>query len=133
MGRARRLGLLLDSATLIWWVLDNGRLSLAAGVAIRSANRVVVSSVTAMELATKLRVGKLPQVQPLVDSFEERCQADGFELLPLHHRHALRGGMIPCEHRDPFDRMLAGQAIIEDLTLVSPDTAFDALGARRLW
>jgi len=86
-----------------------------------------------MELATKLRIGKLPQVQPLVADFAQLCAADGFELLPFRHEHALRGGLVPGEHRDPFDRMLAGQALVEDLTLVSPDTAFDALGARRLW
>lgn len=127
------MGLLLDSATLIWWVLDNGRISVAADRAIRSAERIAVSSVTAMELATKLRIGKLPQVQPLVEAFPARCLAEGFELLPLRHEHALLGGTIPGEHRDPFDRMLAGQAIVENLTIISPDTAFDALGARRLW
>lgn len=133
MGRAGRLGLLLDSATLIWWALDNKRLSLAASLAIRSAECIVVSSVTAMELATKLRIGKLPQVRPLVEGFTAHCAAEGFDLLPLSHEHALVGGMIPGEHRDPFDRMLAGQAIVEDLTIVTPDTAFDVLGARRLW
>lgn len=86
-----------------------------------------------MELATKLRIGKLPQVGPLVTSFAEHCAIDGFQILPLLHEHALRGGSVPGEPRDPFDRMLAGQAIVENLTIVSPDTAFDALGARRLW
>ncbi|MCT4493078.1 type II toxin-antitoxin system VapC family toxin [Bosea minatitlanensis] len=127
------MGLLLDSATLIWWVLDSGRLSVAAKHAIRSAPRILVSSVTAMELATKLRIGKLPQVKPLVEAFAAQCSAEGFELLALRHEHALVGGTIPGEHRDPFDRMLAGQAIVEDLTIMSPDLAFDALGARRLW
>lgn len=127
------MGLLLDSATLIWWVLDNKRLSVAADRVIRSAERIAVSSVTAMELATKLRIGKLPQVRPLVEGFSAQCLIEGFEVLPLSHEHALLGGTIPGEHRDPFDRMLAGQAIVESLTIVSPDTAFDALGARRLW
>ncbi|MBX9910163.1 MAG: type II toxin-antitoxin system VapC family toxin [Beijerinckiaceae bacterium] len=127
------MGLLLDSATLIWWVYDTRRLSATALNAVRKADRVVVSSVTAMELATKLRIGKLPQVQPFVADFAQHCAADGFELLAFRHEHALRGGLVPGEHRDPFDRMLAGQALVEGLTLISPDTAFDALGARRLW
>ncbi len=94
---------------------------------------MVVSSVSAMELATKLRIGKLPQVRPLVASFSEHCAQDGFEILPLRHEHSICGGSVPGEHRDPFDRMLAGQAIVEKLTIVSPDIAFDALGAKRLW
>lgn len=127
------MGLLLDSATLIWWIYDARRLSSPAVRAVKEADRVVVSSVTAMELASKLRIGKLPQVRPLVASFAEHCAIDNFELLPLRHEHSICGGSIPGEHRDPFDRMLAGQAIVENLTLVSPDTAFDVLGARRLW
>jgi PIN domain nuclease of toxin-antitoxin system len=127
------LGLLLDTAALIWWVLDNGRLSLPARLAISGSKHVAVSAVTAMELATKLRIGKLPEVRPLVETFATRCTSDGFELLSFHPEHALRGGSLPGDHRDPFDRMLAGQAIVEDLTIISPDTAFDALGARRLW
>ncbi len=86
-----------------------------------------------MELATKLRIGKLPQVEGLVAGFAEHCAIERFEILPLRHEHALRGGSVRAEHRDPFDRMLAGQAIVEELTIVSPDTAFETLGARRLW
>ena len=127
------MGLLLDTATLIWWIYDARRLPLGAIRAIKEDQAVFVSSVTAMELATKLRIGKLPQVHALVADFADRCAIDGFEILPLRHEHALRGGSVPGEPRDPFDRMLAGQAIIEELTIVSPDTAFDALGARRLW
>lgn len=127
------MGLLLDSATLIWWAFDKHRLSAAATFSVVQADRVFVSSVTAMELATKLRIGKLPQVRLLVEAFAEHCAADGFELLPLRHEHAICGGSVPGDHRDPFDRMLAGQAIVEKLAIVSPDTAFDALGARRIW
>ncbi len=86
-----------------------------------------------MELSTKLRIGKLPDAQLLVAEFEVRCADEGFGLLPLSHLHALFAGSIKAEPRDPFDRMLAAQAILEDLLLVSSDAAFDALGARRLW
>lgn len=127
------MGLLLDSATLIWWVYDTRRMSAAAVQAVKAADRVFVSSVSAMELATKLRIGKLPQVRPLVEDFAEHCALDSFELLPLRHEHSICGGSVPGDHRDPFDRMLAGQAIVENLTIVSPDLAFDALGARRIW
>jgi PIN domain nuclease of toxin-antitoxin system len=114
-------------------MFETRRLSAAAIGAIKVADRVFVSSVTAMELATKLRIGKLPQVQPLVESFAAHCAADSFQILPLRHEHSICGGSVSGDHRDPFDRMLAGQAIVENLTIISPDTAFDALGARRLW
>ncbi|KPF70961.1 hypothetical protein IP69_08565 [Bosea sp. AAP35] len=127
------MGLLLDTATLIWWIYDARRLPVGAIQAIKDDQRVFVSSVTAMELATKLRIGKLPQVHALVAGFAKHCAIDGFEILPLLHEHVLRGGSVPGEPRDPFDRMLAGQAIVENLSIVSPDVAFDALGARRLW
>ncbi|MFN3673820.1 MAG: type II toxin-antitoxin system VapC family toxin [Bosea sp. (in: a-proteobacteria)] len=125
--------LLLDTAVLIWWVSDSVRLTRAATDGIRYGETVLVSAITAMELSTKLRIGKLPEARLLVEEFEARCSDEGFVVLPLSHRHALYAGAIQAEPRDPFDRMLAAQAIIEDLTVVSSDTAFDSLGARRLW
>ena len=127
------MGLLLDTAALIWWANDGARLTLVARQAIGSADRIFVSAITAMELATKFRLGKLPQARLLVDEFEKRCGDEGFGLLPLLPAHALLAGSIKAEPRDPFDRMLAAQAIVEGLDLISNDPAFDALGARRLW
>lgn len=125
--------LLLDTSALIWWANDSPELTRAARQSIRTAEVVFVSAITAMELSTKLRIGKLPQARLLVDEFDVRCAGEGFGLLALSHRHGLYAGSIKADPRDPFDRMLAAQAILEDLLLVSPDTAFDALGARRLW
>lgn len=125
--------LLLDTVALIWWANDGAQLTAVGRAAIRDADRIFVSAITAMELSTKFRIGKLPEAHLLVAEFETRCADEGFELLPLMPAHALLAGSIRAEPRDPFDRMLAGQAIIENLTIVSPDLAFDALGARRLW
>lgn len=125
--------LLLDTSALIWWANDSPQLTLAARRGIQTAEAVFVSAITAMELSTKLRIGKLPDAQLLVEEFDIRCANEGFGLLALSHRHGLYAGSIKAEPRDPFDRMLAAQAIVEDLLLVSSDTAFDALGARRLW
>ena len=125
--------LLLDTSALIWWANDSPQLTLPARHGIRTAEAVFVSAITAMELSTKLRIGKLPDAQLLVEQFDIRCANEGFALLPLSHRHGLHAGSIKAVHRDPFDRMLAAQAILDDLLLVSSDTAFDALGARRLW
>lgn len=125
--------LLLDTSVLIWWANDSVRLTQAARDGIRAAETVLISAITAMELSTKLRIGKLPEAQLLVEEFDVRCADEGFVLLPLSHKHALFAGAIHAEPRDPFDRMLAAQAIIEGLTVVSSDLAFDALGAKRLW
>jgi len=127
------LRLLLDTSALIWWANDSPQLTLAARNGIHAADAVFVSAITAMELSTKLRIGKLPDAQLLVGEFDVRCANEGFGLLPLSHRHGLFAGAIKAEPRDPFDRMLAAQAILEDLLMVSSDIAFDALGARRLW
>jgi len=124
---------LLDTSVLIWWANDSVRLSRVAREGIRDAEMVFVSAITAMELSTKLRIGKLDEARLLVEEFDRRCADEGFALLPLSPKHGLFAGSINAEPRDPFDRMLAAQAIIENLTLVSSDLAFDVLGARRLW
>ena len=74
-----------------------------------------------MELSTKLRIGKLPAAQLLVEEFDIRCANEGFGLLPLSHRHGLYAGAIKAEPRDPFDRMLVAQAMVEGCTLVTHD------------
>lgn len=126
--------LLLDTSTLLWFWLGGRLISNHVLRMIQDrGNEVYVSPLSAMEIANKHRIGKLPGVENIISGFDDALVADGFLSLPLTAVHALRAGSILAEPRDPFDRMLAGQAIIENLTIVSPDLAFDALGARRLW
>ncbi|RDJ24889.1 type II toxin-antitoxin system VapC family toxin [Bosea caraganae] len=126
--------LLLDTSALLWfWLGGRALRPQVLGPILDRNNQVHVSSISAMEIATKHRVGKLPGVENVLATFADALAADGFIALPLSNEHALLAGAIPGEHRDPFDRMLAAQAIIEELTIVSSDAAFDALGARRLW
>lgn len=126
--------LLLDTSTLLWFWLGGRTLSKPVMNAITDRNhQIYVSPISAMEIATKHRVGKLPGVENVLATFDEALQADGFQSLPLLNLHARLAGSIPGEHRDPFDRLLAAQAILDDLLMVSSDTAFDALGARRMW
>lgn len=77
--------------------------------------------------------GHWPEVEPLVGAFEEVVAAEGFDLLPLSARHAVRTGSYGPEHPDPFDRMLAAQAAVEGLTLVSKDRWVRELGAETMW
>jgi len=126
--------LLLDTSTLLWFWLGGRTISESVLSAIRDRrNEIYVSPLSAMEIANKHRIGKLPGVENIIAGFDDALIADGFLVLPLNSAHSLLAGSIPAEPRDPFDRMLAGQAIVEGLTIISPDTAFDALGARRLW
>ena len=126
--------LLLDTHALLWWVLDDAQLSTAARNAIGNESYAVfVSAVSAWELATKHRLGKLGQAGEVVDRYDELVAADGFSHLPITHLHSLKAGQYAIEHRDPFDRMLAAQSELEDLVLVTRDPAFRLLGSRTLW
>jgi PIN domain nuclease of toxin-antitoxin system len=126
--------LLLDTHTLLWWSANDQRLSATAREAIAlGSNEVLVSAASAWEIATKARIGKLKGVERLLFHFEALMSADHFVLLPMSHPHVLLAGSLAHEHRDPFDRMLAAQALIEDATLVTNDSTLRTLGARTLW
>ena len=111
--------LLLDTHVLIWW--DEGaRLSRAAGAAIREADQVYVSAVTGWEIAIKTALGRLQPSRTVSDAIQET----GFEELPVRLRHAEALARLDSHHRDPFDRMLVAQALVEGLTLVTRDRVF---------
>ena len=126
--------LLLDTHALIWWTIDSSRLSRLAHSAIADPeNEIFVSAVSAMEIATKHRLGKLPEAARLAQSFEAEVEAEDFVGLPMSLRHGQLAGSLSLEHKDPFDRLLIAQALVETLTLVSNDRRFDAAGVNRLW
>lgn len=126
--------LLLDTHTLLWWFINDRRLSVLARAAILDEkNEIHVSAVNAWEIATKDRLGKLPQAKDAAPRFMELVAADGFRLLNLGCEHGLRAGGYPSRHGDPFDRMLAAQAEIDGLTLVSRDPVFRDFPVKLLW
>ncbi len=96
-------------------------------------NEVFVSAVSAWEIATKYRLGKLPKAQVLVDDFVSVHPISWVYCAADHLEHALRAGRLTADHKDPFDRMLAAQAIYEDLALISNDEQLDVFGVRREW
>jgi PIN domain nuclease of toxin-antitoxin system len=105
------LELLLDTHALLWWLAEPDRLSPAAHGAIANpANRVHVSAAPGWEIATKVRLGKLPAVSALLDDLPHLLAAQGFEPLPVTLVHGLQAGRYPMAHRDPFVRLLAAQA-----------------------
>lgn len=126
--------LLLDTHALLWWLTGDTGLSAASRAEIGLPEReVLVSSASFWEIATKVRLGRLPQATTIVSDLPGIAQSQGFRVLPISADHALRAGLLPGEHRDPFDRMLAAQAQLENLVLVSNDIAFDQWCAFRLW
>jgi PIN domain nuclease of toxin-antitoxin system len=96
-------------------------------------NEAYVSVVSVWEAATKYRLGKLSIAAPLVSSPKQALSAMGMTVLPLELEHAHLAGSMSNAHKDPFDRMLAAQALIEGLTLVSNDEVFDSMLVTRLW
>ena len=126
--------LLLDTHALLWWLAEPKRLSNRAHAAIASPSRqVFVSAASGWELATKVRLGKLAFPDQLVAELGDVLKAQGFELLAIQFRHGLQAGAYPQAHRDPFDRLLAAQAELEQLTLVSLDPALAAFPCELLW
>jgi PIN domain nuclease of toxin-antitoxin system len=125
---------LIDTHALIWWWDADERLSASARDALSQRDiPVLVSCVTAWEIANKVRVGKLPQMFPFVGSYAALVEADGFVHHDLRHDHAVEAGLLPGEHRDPFDRLLAAQSRRDDLTIVTRDPQLAAFGCKVLW
>ncbi|HSY01547.1 MAG TPA: type II toxin-antitoxin system VapC family toxin [Acidobacteriaceae bacterium] len=125
---------LLDTHALLWWLSDDPALTKTARRTIaETKNTLYVSAASAWEIATKVRLGKLPTAADLVADFSAQMEREGFHLLAVSAEHGIRGGLLPGPHKDPFDRMLIAQAHAENLPIISNDTAFDAYGVRRVW
>jgi PIN domain nuclease of toxin-antitoxin system len=126
--------LLLDTHALLWWLAGDQQLSGQAQQAISDlGNDVLVSAASAWEIATKVRIGKLPQHAGVAEDLPTHLAREGFTPLNISVEHALRSGLLPAHHKDPFDRMLIAQAQAEDLQLVSNEELFDLYGVTRLW
>lgn len=131
-GQARPL--LLDTHALLWWLLDSPELSAIARAAIASPDqRVLVSAASAWELATKFRIGTLPEAEDIVTNLPQYLRKQRFEVLPISVEHALAAGQLPGLHRDPFDRMLIAQAQIERAAVVTVDGVFGEYGVVVCW
>jgi PIN domain nuclease of toxin-antitoxin system len=125
---------LLDTHVLLWWLFDDRRLSARARAVLRDpSQRVLVSSASAWEISTKHRLGRLDSAAPLLGDFSGWLEKARFGELPITSSHAIRAGDWDVDHRDPFDRMLAAQSLIEGLRLVSRDKVFVDFGLDVLW
>lgn len=121
--------LLLDTHVFLWWRSEPGRLDDSVLETISSAEVVFVSAASAWEAAIKQSIGRLR----LQESFESGVLDSKFEKLPVHFAHAEMVAQLPLHHRDPFDRLLAAQSLIEGLDLVTHDKQFEPYGLNILW
>jgi PIN domain nuclease of toxin-antitoxin system len=125
---------LLDTHTLLWAFTASSSLSTRARRLLEDgSNEILVSAVSAWEIATKVRLGKLPTGEELISEFSFYLKQLGVEALPISMAHALRAGRLPGEHRDPFDRMLIAQSQAEDIPILSNDRIFDEYHVQRIW
>jgi PIN domain nuclease of toxin-antitoxin system len=125
---------LLDTHAFLWWLDGDRSLSAKARRIIADqTNVILVSAASAWEITTKERLGKLPGASEVASDVAGCISGQRFESLDMTVLHAQRAGRLPGPHRDPFDRMLAAQAQIEDLRIISNDDVFDSYGVNRIW
>jgi len=126
--------LLLDTQAFLWWVEGTPALGRRARTAVANPdNEVFFSIASCWELAIKLSLGKLRLTQRLDRFIPEQLRVNGFSLLAVELRHVVDVVDLPFHHRDPFDRLLAAQALHDDLAIVSADRAFRRYGVTVVW
>lgn len=126
--------LLLDTCALLWLLGDNLKLSGPAKAALLDPdNQRWLSPISLLEIAIKVRLGKLPLPKPYSVLFPAELVRNDIHLLPLDPEHIEPLAILPLHHRDPFDRVIAATALVEGLCLVSADATFDRYGLTRLW
>ncbi len=124
---------LLDTHTLIWHLEASPLLSKKALENIANLElKPFVSHVSLWEIAIKMTIGKL--TLPLaLHELEQKLEKDGFLFLPIAASHIIKYSELPLHHRDPFDRLLIAQSIVENLPILGDDSAFDAYLVQRIW
>ena len=126
--------LLLDTLAFLWFITDDRLLSAKAkSLIVDSTNEINVSPATYWEVAIKVSIGKYPLHVPFEQFFTEGIEGNSLTILPMEIRHAHELAALPFHHRDPFDRMIIAQAIVERIPVVSVDPAFDSYSVTRLW
>ena len=126
--------LLLDTHSLLWWAHEPDRLSGTALDAIgNEENEILVSAVSAIEISTKNRRGRLEYPSSLANRFLPRIAEFGFVPLSIGCGHAQKAGNLVGEHKDPWDRLLAAQALIEQVPLVTIDPRMTDWNVQVIW
>lgn len=126
--------LLLDTQALLWFLLDDPRLSVKARESIVATDMsILVSPASIWEIAIKISLGKYALPAPFAAFWTEQMQTNDFSLLPISVSHAARLVDLPFHHRDPFDRLIIAQSLEEGIPVVSSDDTFGRYGVDRVW
>lgn len=126
--------LLLDTHAFLWFVLSDPRISEAASALIADPdNDIEISPASYWEIAIKISIKKYELQEPYEVFMERELATNQFRVLPIEPTHTAVLTSLPFHHRDPFDRLLVAQAMVEKIPLVSNDTALDAYQVQRLW
>jgi PIN domain nuclease of toxin-antitoxin system len=126
--------LLLDTHAFLWFINDSPELSAKVRSFMEdSSSDLLLSHASVWEMAIKISLGKLNTPQPFDEFIDGQLQANQITLLHLSVQQIARLITLPFHHHDPFDRLLAVQALNEDLPLISRDSIFDTYGVQRLW
>jgi PIN domain nuclease of toxin-antitoxin system len=127
------MNVLVDTHALIWWFEGSPALSKRASTMMSGHNHVIlISAVVGWELAIKVNVGKF-HTPALVQDLDGIVRREGFSGLPISLDHAVRAGLLPMHHKDPFDRLLVAQAHALNAPIMSADSVLDQYGVQRLW
>jgi PIN domain nuclease of toxin-antitoxin system len=134
MERRRRVRVLIDTHYVLWAAINSKRMETWARKLMADLNNeILVSAASVYEISLKVRLGRLPEAvefeSDLIANIESRL---GYTLLPLEPESMMRAARFDDPHADPFDRMIAAQAIQNNLPLLSTDPKLDAFGVRRL-
>jgi PIN domain nuclease of toxin-antitoxin system len=125
---------LLDTHAFLWWLDGDKKLPISIRKIISNpTNEIYISAASAWEVATKYRIGKLPQASAVANNFAQCILDQEFIALPISVSHAVEAGLMKSLHRDPFDRMLIAQSKLEKLHLASNEAEFDAFEVKRVW
>ena len=125
--------LLLDTHAFLWFVTGDRQLSRRARRAVEAADsELLISAASVWEVAIKASLGRLTLPTSTRDYFDDKVAA-GFVILPIEWIHAAKVAELPFHHRDPFDRLIIAQGLVESIPIVSGDPEFKAYGARIVW
>jgi PIN domain nuclease of toxin-antitoxin system len=126
--------LLLDTHAFLWFVLNDPSLSqVARDLIIDPLNEIFLSPATHWEIAIKISIGKYQLPSPFESWINTQIQTNDFQILPIEVAHTAIVTTLPFHHKDPFDRLLISQSLVEKVSIISTDGIFDSYGVSRLW
>jgi PIN domain nuclease of toxin-antitoxin system len=132
-GKAGMTRFVLDTHVWVWAFEDSPRVSVRARAALETATGTLVSTISAYEIAQKVRLGKWPGMEGFLEALDTSFDAQGSLPIAVDATIALFAGNLDWSHRDPFDRIIAATAMVLDAPLISADAVFDTLPLTRIW